>query len=69
MHKGVQILSQSNLIKNNFLPAFYIYRVTFLVLITLLRHKAKLSQLSNVSHLTGQLINVVELTEIIMLPS
>ena len=48
---------------------FYIYRVTFLVLITLVRQKAKFSQLSNVSELTGQLINVVELIEIIMLLS
>ena len=40
-----------------------------LVLNTLPRQRAKLSQLSNVSELTGQLTNVVELIEIIMLVS
>ena len=51
-------------LKTTFLTTFYIYRVTFLVLITLVRQKAKFSQLSNV---TGQLIDVVQLTEMIML--
>ena len=46
------------LLKTYFLIAFYIYRVTFLVLITLVRQKAKFGQLSNVSELSDQLINV-----------
>ena len=45
------------------------YRVTFLVLITLVRQKAKFGQLSNVSELSDQLMNVAELIEIIMLLS
>ena len=57
------------MIKNIFLIAFYIYRVTFLVLIILVRQKAKFGQLSNVSELSDQLINVAELIEIIMLLS
>ena len=56
-------------LKTTFLIAFYIYGDTFLVLITLVRQKAKFSQLSNVSQLTGHLINVAELIEIIMLLS
>ena len=69
--KNVYICEHSlNLIelKTSFLIAFYIYRVTFLVLITFL-FLAKFSQLSSVSELTGQLINVAELIEIIMLLS
>ena len=41
----------------------------FLVLITLVRQKAKIDQLSNVSELSDQLINVAELIGIIMLLS
>ena len=43
--------------------------VTFLVLITLVRQKAKFDQLSDVSELSDQLINVAELIGIIMLLS
>ena len=56
-------------VKTTFLIAFYIYRYTFLVLITLVRQKATLRQLNNVSELTGQLMNVAKLIEIIMLLS
>ena len=57
------------MIKNIFLIAFYIYRVTFFVLIILVRQKAKFGTLGNVSELSDQLINVAELIEIIMLLS